>query len=126
VVTISTVTEVAKIIADVPGVDGVYPTLLPDKVQTDTTSTVVLVTELTGNMPAGYGSNKATRFARSAQLNIFYGLSKSGDSPDVEEAFFCALEAAGWQQIAPIEHDFDPDTQQYTAILKFQNEKERF
>jgi hypothetical protein len=116
----------AKAIIDgIPKIDGVYPNKLPDEVATDTESTVILLTESQGEAPDEYGGNKATRFSRAVALNIFYGLSKSGDASAVEKAIFNAFEAAGWGEIYSASHTYDPTTSQYTKVFQFQNQKER-
>lgn len=121
----STVMDAKAIIDGIPKIDGVYPNKLPDEVAADTKSTVILLTESQGETPDEYGGNKATRFSRAVALNIFYGLSKSGDASAVEKAIFNAFEAAEWGEIYSAPHTYDPTTSQYTKVFQFQNQKER-
>lgn len=121
----SAVTEVAALLKPIDGVDGVYPTKLPDNVSTDTANTVILVTETLADSPAVFGSDKTTTFKRTVAINIFYGLSKSDQSDDIEGAIFSALENAGWYQTYTAGHVLDPDTNQLSRAMQFTNQKER-
>ena len=121
----STVMDAKAILDKVPNVDGVYPNKLSDMVASDPVPTVILLTGSHGETPDEYGGNKATRFSRAVAVNIFYGLSKSGNASAVEKAIFNAFEAAGWGEIYSAPHTYDPTTSQYTKVFQFQNQKER-
>lgn len=121
----SAVTEVVALLKPIKGVDGVYPNKLPDKVSSDTTNTVILVTETLAASPANFGSDKTIAYNRTVAINIFYGLSKSDQSDQVEEAIFSALENAGWYQSFTSGHVLDPDTNQLSRASQFTNTKER-
>jgi len=120
------VMEVKDILQGLSGIDGIATLQLSDAQAVDVEDTIVLISEVQSNYTADYGSDRTTAFNDTVAINIFYGLSKTEQSDDLEQAIFDAMENAGWYQNIAGAHTYDPDTHQYSIAKQFTHRKERF
>jgi Protein of unknown function (DUF806). len=76
--------------AELPGIDHIYPNMIPTAAQAQTDATDVLVTEFT-EAYTDFGSNQATVKDETLALNIFYALATDNDFTETEETLvsFC-------------------------------------
>lgn len=118
--------EAAAVLKNVSGIDWICPYNLSDEAAKDVESTAALLTEVFSNVPGNHASDAATTFSNTIEINIFYGLSKSDKSPEIEQAIFDAFEKSCWYQTGSGSHILDPDTNQLSITKQFSKTKERF
>lgn len=111
--------------AELPGIDHIYPNMIPTAAQAQTDATDVLVTEVTETY-TDFGSNQATVKDETLALNIFYALATDNDFTETEETLVSFLYTKNWYVSYSAPYTIDPDTRQTTKIMYFTHKKRRF
>jgi hypothetical protein len=104
--------------AGIPGVDGVYDTLLTPSQQASVKTTDILVTDV-NEVYGEYGSDASTTKLRTVALNIFYGIGSKANADTVEDFLVSFLSLHGWACVYSPGHTVDPDTKQLSKAMQF-------
>ena len=100
-------------------ISNTYCYYLPNDVMTDTSHSVILISEVS-DMAADYGSNRSTTMKERIALNIYYALNTTIDFDCLEQKIISAFEADNWSLTYSPGHSVDPSTKQLTKVMQFQ------
>ncbi|NVO88950.1 DUF806 family protein [Lactobacillus rhamnosus] len=110
--------------ANIDGVDGIYPTKIPDSIQESVTTTDILVTEVSDDYTS-YGSNQSTERQQTIAVNIFYGNKSNANADTIENSMVSFCESRNWVVVYSPGHTIDPDTKQLSKVFQFRHMKGR-
>lgn len=103
-------------------IDAIYTLNLPQEVQDNTTSTVVLITDVNSS-PDLAGNNEFYAYETQIQIQIFYKLDLDYDPEQLEIPLIQLLKDNQWSVDEIKGHVVDPDTNQVTATGLFSYSK---
>lgn len=103
-------------------IDAIYTLNLPQEIQDNTTSTVVLITDVNSS-PDLSGNNEFYAYETQIQIQIFYKLDLDYDPEQLEIPLVQLLKANQWNVDEIKGHVVDPDTNQVTATGLFSYSK---